>query len=131
MDTGRDGGGTAGAAREFFFDEAGRRVSSLLEDLWWFSDRYKVRPPPWTFERVAALRDLLDGAGQITTGALDESISDVTREISNALVDLVATIEADRPIPYTVTRPLTTPNEPIPAPSGLYWSLKVLRGGRA
>ena len=118
------------AGRRVFLEEARRRVLALLEDLHWFTQRHQRRPPAWTFERLAALADQV-GGDDATTGDLAESIGVVESEIRNALAEMSALLDVDRPIPYVVTQSTTTPMEPIPAPRPLRPFLTVLRGGVA
>ena len=117
------------SARRLFMDEARWRVFSLVEDLYCFADRYRAWPPAWTFERVAALASQIE-CDDVAASVIDDSLTAVAAEIRNALIDLAATIEATQPIPYRVTQPPTTPNEPIP-PKTLRQFLSVVRGGRS
>lgn len=114
--------------RRIFLDEARRRVLSLLQDLHDWTQRHLRPPPPWTFERVAALADQVV-ANDVTTSELADTLEGVESEISNALVELAAVLEVDQPIPFNVTRP--SPLEPLPAPRALRPFLLVIRGGRA
>lgn len=107
------------SARRLFLDEARRRVLALLEDLHWFGTQHGRRPPPWCWERLAAIADQV-GADDAPSSVLEDTITTVEKEIHNALAEL----DLDRPIAYTVVA------EPLPAPRPLRPFLTVLRGGR-
>lgn len=107
------------SARRLFLDEARRRVVALLEDLHWFGRCHGQRPPPWCWERLAAMADMV-GADDSPSAVLADTLAAVEAEIRNALVEL----DVDRPIAYAVV-------EPLPAPKPLRPILTVLRGGRA
>jgi hypothetical protein len=112
------------AARRLFFDEARRRVLSLLCDLRAFVERWGVWPPPWTWVRLAALGEhVIDDGPDVSTAALDDAVSAVEREIRSALAELASSVD-DRPIPYRVL-------EPLPAPPRLRPYLAIVRGGIA
>jgi hypothetical protein len=107
------------AARRLFLDESRRRVLSLLSDLRRFGEQFGCWPPPWMFERLAAIADkvMTDVEG---AAALEDAIAAVEGELRNGLIDLVGTL-ADVPIPYVPIDPLI--------PDGARQVLKVLRGG--
>ena len=119
-----EGSFSEASTRRFFIEESRRRVLALLDELRWFTERYRRRPPAWTYERIAALAGQV-GADDATTGALSDSIDEVEIEIRRALLEMAALLDIDTPIPFTVTQ------EPIPAPKPLRPFLTVLRGGRA
>lgn len=111
-------------ARRLFFDEARRRVLSLLVDLRQFVERWNVWPPPWAWVRLSALGEqVIDDAPGVSAAALEDAVTAVECEIRSALAELASSID-DQPIPYRVL-------EPLPAPPRLRPYLAVVRGGRA
>lgn len=107
------------AARRRYLDESRRRVLSLLADLRRFGEQFGFWPPPWMFERLAALGDkvMADVEG---AAALEDAIAAVESELHNGLIDLAGTL-ADVPIPYVPIDP--------PIREGACQVLQVLRGG--
>lgn len=111
--------------RRLFLDEARRRLLLLLCDLRVFVERFGVSPPCWTWVRLAAVGEqVIDDGPELSTGALEDAIASVEREIHSALAELAGAIEADRPIPYRVLAPIASPPRLRPY-------LAVVRGGLA
>jgi hypothetical protein len=112
-----------GNARRLFLDEARRRVLRLLEELHYWKQRHRRSPPPWTYERIAALADQVTG-DDIPTSLLDESIAATEADLERTLSEITALI-VETPIPYVPTEPATV------APSPRRHLLTIMRGGRA
>lgn len=109
--------------RRVFFDEARRRLLSLLGDMRAFVELYGISPPCWSWVRLAAVGEQVIDDGPGATAAIEEAIAGVELEIHSALAEL-ASAEADRPIPYRVL-------EPMPTPPRMRPYLAVVRGGLA
>jgi len=111
--------------RRVFFDEARRRLLSLLCDMRAFVELYGVSPPCWSWVRLAAVGEqVIDDGPDVATVAIEEAIAGVELEVHSALAELASSIEADRPIPYRVV-------EPHPTPPRMRPYLAVVQGGVA